>query len=414
VSRIDELIAELCPDGVPHLAVGDVGTFLSGLGGKTKADFSEGNARFVSYRNVYNNLAVDQTANDFVRVQDGEQQNELRLGDVLFTGSSETPDDVGMSSVVLEPPQEPLYLNSFCFCLRLADPSLLMPDYSKYIFRSARVRQEIAKTASGVTRFNISKGRFARITIPVPPREVQRETVRVLDAFTELEAELEAELEGRRRQYEYYRQLLVRQVRAETVELSTLGEWWGGMTPSKSNPGYWDSGDVPWLASLDVSDPSGNEIRGRVTALALKETSLRVVPAPSVAVVMRSNILRRRLPIGLVEVDTTLNQDMRALVPRDGVDARYVYQALRAASERIRSACVRTDGSMAAVDSRSFSSWQIPLPSLGEQRQIAAQLDKFDALVNDLSSGLPAELVARRKQYEYYRDRLLTFKEAVA
>ena len=110
----------------------------------------------------------------------------------------------------------------------------------------------------------------------------------------------------------------------------------------------------------------------------------------------------------------TLNQDMRALVPREGVDARFVYQALRADSERIRRECVRTDGSMAAVDSTSFFSWQIPLPSLDEQRRIAARLDAFDALVNDLSAGLAAELAARRKQYEYYRDRLLTFKEAAA
>jgi type I restriction enzyme S subunit len=129
---------------------------------------------------------------------------------------------------------------------------------------------------------------------------------------------------------------------------------------------------------------------------------------------MRSNILRRRLPIGLIEVDTTLNQDMRALIPRDGVDARYVYQALCTASEGIRRECVRTDGSMAAVDSMSFFSWRIPLPPLAEQERIAEILDKFDALVNDLSSGLPAELAARRKQYEHYRDRLLTFKEAVA
>src|SRR6201999_2882865 len=131
---------------------------------------------------------------------------------------------------------------------------------------------------------------------------------------------------------------------------------------------------------------------------------------PSVAVVMRSNILRRVLPIGLIKVDTTVNQDMRLLIPRNGVDAEYVYQALRADSERIRSACVRTDGSMAAVDSRGLFGWGIPLPSLDEQRRVALALRHFDTLVNDLSIGLPAEIAARRKQYEYYRDRLLTFE----
>ena len=144
----------------------------------------------------------------------------------------------------------------------------------------------------------------------------------------------------------------------------------------------------------------------------LSETSLRLVPAPSVAVVMRSNILRRTFPIGLVKVDTTVNQDMRVLVPREGVDAEYVFQVLRADAERIRSACVRTDGSMAAVDSQGFFGWEIPLPSLAEQRRVAKKLRHFDALVNDLSIGLPAEIAARRQQYEYYRDMLLTFEEA--
>ena len=162
---------------------------------------------------------------------------------------------------------------------------------------------------------------------------------------------------------------------------------------------------------MDVSE-SGSDVRGRITPAALQETPLRIVDAPSVVVVMRSNILRRRLPVGLVARPTTVNQDVRALVPRDGVDAEYVYQFLQAESESIRAACVRTDGSMAAVDSKSFFVRQIPLPSLAEQRQVAADLRAFDALVNDVSVGLPAELTARRQQYEYYRDQLLAFEEA--
>lgn len=165
---------------------------------------------------------------------------------------------------------------------------------------------------------------------------------------------------------------------------------------------------------MDVSDTTTDEIRGRVTERALEETSLKIVPARSVAVVMRSNILRRTLPIGLVKVDTTVNQDLRVLVPREGVDAEYVFQVLRADSERIRGACVRTDGSMAAMSSQRFFAWEIPLPDLVEQRSIAEQLRSFDLLVNDLSIGLPAEIKARQAQYEYYRNKLLTFEELAA
>jgi type I restriction enzyme S subunit len=283
------------------------------------------------------------------------------------------------------------------------------PYFLTYYFKTIQV------IGNGTIVKGITNSALEGIRIPVPPLEVQREIVRILDQFTQLEAELEAELEARRRQYEHYRRLLLHRVKdAESVPLASLGKWQGGATPSKANLAYWTGGDIPWLASMDVSDESTDEIRGRVTSLALKESSLRVIPATSIAVVMRSNILRRTLPIGLINVDTTVNQDIRALVAREGVDVEYVYQALRADSEDIRGSCVRTDGSMAAVDSKAFFAWQILLPPLDEQRRVASELRAFDQLVNDLEIGLPAELTARRKQYEYYRDKLLTFEEAAA
>ncbi|HMW19330.1 MAG TPA: restriction endonuclease subunit S, partial [Accumulibacter sp.] len=190
MSKIDRLIAELCPKGVEFKPLEELGATYGGLTGKSKVDFSAGNARFVSYKNIFNNLAVDLEANDFVRVGVGESQNFLALGDVIFTGSSETPDEVGMSSVVAAKPSEAIYLNSFCFGYRFNDDALLLPGFSKYIFRSDVVRQQIVLSASGVTRFNISKKRFLKTRIPVPPLEVQREIVKVLDTFTELEAEL--------------------------------------------------------------------------------------------------------------------------------------------------------------------------------------------------------------------------------
>ncbi|HHW4673312.1 MAG TPA: restriction endonuclease subunit S, partial [Xylella fastidiosa subsp. pauca] len=209
MSRIDELIAALCPEGVGFKMLEELGATYGGLTGKSKADFSAGNARFVSYKNIFNNLAVNLDANDFVKVGSGENQNFLVLGDVLFTGSSETPDEVGMSSVVIEKPSEAIYLNSFCFGYRFNNDALLLPTFSKYLFRSYFVRQQIVMCASGVTRFNISKKRFLKVCIPIPPTAIQYEIVKVLDTFTTLEAELEAELEARRRQYQYYRDALL-------------------------------------------------------------------------------------------------------------------------------------------------------------------------------------------------------------
>jgi type I restriction enzyme, S subunit len=201
MNRIEELIDQLCPEGVEFKELDDLGYFYGGLTGKSKIDFQKGNAKYASYMNVFSNIALKTDINDFVRVGEKENQNKIEYGDVLFTGSSETPDECGMSSVLTRKIIEPLYLNSFCFGFRLNNVNLFLPDFLKYLFRDDNIRKQIGQTASGVTRFNVSKKRFAKISIPVPPIEVQLEIVNILDKFTQLEAELEA----RRKQYEYYR-----------------------------------------------------------------------------------------------------------------------------------------------------------------------------------------------------------------
>jgi type I restriction enzyme S subunit len=209
VSKIDELIREYCPQGVEFKSIEELGDLHGGITGKSKEDFKDGNARFISYMNVFSNMSTDVLRDDFVKIGDTERQRKLEKSDVLFTGSSENPEECGMSSVILEEPIEPLYLNSFSFFFRLKDTSIFLPGFLKYLFRDSGIRKQINQTASGVTRFNISKKRFVKIEIPVPPLEVQKEIVKILDTFTQLEAELSAELEARKAQYEHYRNELL-------------------------------------------------------------------------------------------------------------------------------------------------------------------------------------------------------------
>ena len=193
--------------------LGNLGTIFGGLSGKSKADFLEGNARFVSYVNVLNNIAVDVTAENFVRVEPGERQHALQRGDVLFTGSSETPEEVAMSSVVTAELDEPLYLNSFTIGYRLSDPTVFDPEFTKHLFRSRQIRTQLVRTASGVTRFNVSKVRLARVEVPIPSLAEQRHIAGVLDSFealvNDVRVGLPAELAARRRQYEFYRDRLL-------------------------------------------------------------------------------------------------------------------------------------------------------------------------------------------------------------
>ena len=136
-----------------------------------------------------------------MKISDGEKQHTIEYGDILFTGSSETPDECGMSSVLCDKTSEKLYLNSFSFGYRFFDNTLFEPEFTKYLFRSSELRKQIIKSASGVTRFNVSKERMKKVKIPLPPIEVQKEIAHILDSFTELTA--------RRKQYEYYRDALL-------------------------------------------------------------------------------------------------------------------------------------------------------------------------------------------------------------
>ncbi|WP_051217719.1 restriction endonuclease subunit S [Nocardioides insulae] len=191
----------------------DVGTLYNGLTGKSKADFQNGNARFVTYVNVFNNLEAELTPETRVRVGSAERQNRVRFGDVLFTASSESTDEVGMASGVTSEPPEPLYLNSFCFGFRPHDPEELTPGFAKHLFRSAGIRRQIMKSANGVTRINISKERFRKITIPVPDLDEQLRLAELLDRFesltNDLSSGLPAEIAARRKQYEHYRDQLL-------------------------------------------------------------------------------------------------------------------------------------------------------------------------------------------------------------
>ena len=209
MSKLEKLIQQYCPDGVEWKPLGELGDFYSGLSGKTKSDFTGGNEKFITYVNVFNNPSLKTDVPEKVKIAEGERQNTIQYGDILFTGSSETPDECGMSSVLTHKTEEKLYLNSFCFGFRFYNLYDKCPSFMKYLFRSTNIRKAICKTANGVTRYNISKKEFAKIEIPMIPLPVQEEIVRVLDAFTELQAELQAELQKRKQQYNFYRDNLL-------------------------------------------------------------------------------------------------------------------------------------------------------------------------------------------------------------
>ncbi|MDK9340437.1 restriction endonuclease subunit S [Propionibacterium freudenreichii] len=195
------------------------------------------------------------------------------------------------------------------------------------------------------------------------------------------------------------------------VTLSEIGTWYGGGTPDKSIVSYWENGTIPWISPKDMRSTLIEDTQDHITTKALRGSSAKLVPANSIAIVFRSSILEHTLPMSRTSVPAALNQDMKAVQPKSDIDPRYLHYALLSSQEKLLRGARKRGGSVTSLDSKKFFKFKIPLPPLEEQNLLAVTIDSFDALVNDLSSGLPAELNARRQQYEYYRDKLLTFKE---
>ena len=179
---------------VPHLrfpefteewkntSLGKIGKTFNGLTGKSGSDFGQG-FPYITYKSIFDNSKIDISRVEYVEITDVERkketQNKVQYGDVFFTTSSETPDEVGMSSVLLDEIKD-CYLNSFCFGYRLNSLSKTVPEYMRFYLRSQTIRKKMFVLAQGSTRFNISKSEVMGMSINIPEIEEQRKIANLL------------------------------------------------------------------------------------------------------------------------------------------------------------------------------------------------------------------------------------------
>ena len=413
MSRIDDLIRDLCPDGVEYRTIGSLGQWRGGgTPSKSRPEFWEnGTIPWVSPKDM-GSYELASTQDKITLQATRESSANLVPGPSLAV--------VSRSSIL----QHTLPVSIVPFEASFnQDTKTLTPHknvnlhYAAHVLR-AHANSILATTSKrGGSVNSLILPKFLEYKVPIPPLPIQEEIVRTLSNFahlaTRLEMELKAELEARQQQYTHYRRLLIAKASqdAPLVSLHDLGTWHGGITPSKKRAEFWNSPDIHWLTPKDMSSETVTSTIDHVSYQALTETPLKHLPENCVAFVFRSNILRRKLPIAIIQPRVTLNQDMRALVTHNDISANYVAEVCLAQQDLLRSRFVRTDGSMAAVESKALFNHEIPVPSPRKQAQIADQLAAFRSIYTDLTSSLPTEIEARRKQYEYYRDRLLTFPE---
>ena len=416
MSKLDKLIKELCPNGVEYKKLGELGTLYNGLTGKNKNDFIEGNQKYITYVNVFNNISIDIETQDKVKIDRNEKQNKVEYGDVIFTASSENIEDVGMTSVLTNLIEEDLYLNSFCFGFRFST-DIMLPSFSKYLFRSENLRKQIRKTANGVTRYNISKEKIKEILVPILPLKIQEEIVRILDDYTksveELKEKLNKELIARKKQYSWYRDYLLKfENKVKIVKLGELFEFKNGINKEKSSFGK----GTPIINYVNVYKKNKiyfEDLQGLVEATDDELIRYKV---------KRGDVFFTRTSETIEEIGFTsvLLEDiencvfsgflLRARPLTDLLLPEYCAYCFSTSS--MRNAIIRksTYTTRALINGTSLSQIEIPLPPLEVQKRIVEVLDNFEKICNDLNIGLPAEIEARQKQYEFYRNYLLTFK----
>lgn len=419
MTHIEQLIKDLCPNGVPYKTFAELGSFYGGLSGKSKSDFQDGNAKYITYLNIGNNPALRLDILETVKVGPNEKQNDVRYGDALFTGSSETPDECAMSSVLTEHPTEKIYLNSFCFGFRFNSLDGICPAFYKHYFRSTQFRQAVRRTANGTTRFNVSKKEFAKLSIPIPPMEIQERIVALLDRYSALAAELQAELQLRRKQYEHYRtRLLTPHSDTNSADNSddcnwvwkTLGEigtFQRGNGLQKKDFTEEGTGCIHYGQIYTKLGTFCHEPITRVPdELAAKLA--KVYPGNLVIACTSENVEDCCKAVAWLGEETIVTGG-HAAVFRHNENPKYMAYAFQ--SEIFQTQKNKFAKGVKVIDIKidELAKIKIPLPSLEEQARIVDILDKFEALTTSLSEGIPAEQAAQQKRYEYFRDLLLTF-----
>ena len=401
MSRLDELIAELCPNGVEYLKLKDVAEVLNGYAFKSKQYVDKG-IRVIRISDVQKGRISDKDVKYYPEASKKEiERYMLNDGDIVVSLTGDVGRVAQIQDVHL-----PAALNQRVACLR-GHTGKVLNRYLFHLLDQVSFESDAIQAGRGSAQKNLSTVWLGNYLIPIPPIEVQEEIVRILDTFTSLTAELTAELTARRKQYEYYRDFLLTFGNNPDIKWMTLGEigpvcMCKRIMKAETSP----VGDVPFfkIGTLGkepdafISQEKYDEYRkafsfpkkGDILISAAGTIGRTVIYDGKPAYFQDSNI---------VWID---NDESKVL-------NKYLYYCYA-----MKPWSISTGGTIARLYNDNISKAKIPVPPLEEQERIVAILDRFDALCNDLTSGIPAEIEARQKQYEYYRDKLLSFKEVTA
>lgn len=393
MKNLETLIQELCPDGVEFVKLGDI------------LDYEQPTKYIVKCKDYQNEGMPVLTAGQTFILGYTDETNGI------FEASKENP------VIIFDDFTTSFHWVDFNFKVKSSAMKMLrVLSEREVLFRFVYYAMKCIKYQSlEHSRQWISK--YSQIEIPLPPIEVQTEIVRILDKFTSLEAELEAELKAeldcRKRQYEYYcvKLLSFENVGGQEVEwkkMSEVGTFIRGKRFVRTD--IVEEG-VPCIHYGDIYTYYGLTATKAKTYLKPEKAEKMKFASKNDVVIVGAGENNMDIGVGVAWLsDEEVAIHDACYIFKSKMNPRFVSHYLRGSNYHLQIRKYVCEGKICSISSKSIGLSLIPVPSLQEQERIATILDRFESLTTSLQSGLPAEIAARRQQYENYRDKLLTFK----
>ena len=389
MNRINELIKEYCPDGVPFQKIKDVYTRVKGT------PITAGKMKEIACDNGEIRIFAGGKTIIDAHEKDIPKANITRVPAVLVQSR-------GVIDVVYY--DKPFTFKNEMWAYTSKD--IVSVKFLYYVLKNSI--QTFRDAASGMGSLpQISLKVTEEFMLPVPPLEVQREIVHILDSFTLLTAELTAELTARKKQYNFYRDTLIqKEHKSKKVKLNTICEIYDG---THQTPKYTNSG-IPFVSVENIDDLYGTQKFISPEAYAKYKIKPRI-----------GDVFMTRITAGVIGKCTVVDRDddlayyvsLALLRPNaDILDSKYLKYYLESGWGRKElSKWILWDATPTKINKDDIGRVLISVPPLDTQKRLVQVIEYFDAICTDLNIGLPAEIEARQKQYEYYRDLLLTFAE---
>ena len=405
MSKLDDLIQKLCPDGVEYKKLGEIATVLRGASPRPIKKYITDDPDGVNWIKIGDVPAGSKyitKSEEKITKEGAEKSRYVRRGDFILSNSMSfgRPYILAIDGCIHDG-----WLSIANF------EDVFISDYLYYLLSSTAVQQEMKKRASfGGAVQNLNADIVKALDLPIPPLDVQREIVRILDNFTNLTAELTAELTARKTQYGYYRDKLL--TPKDDVVVETLG-----------NICRFVRGPFGGALKKEIFKPTGYAVYEQQHAIYRKlefryyidkqkyEELKRFAVHPGEMIVSCSGTIGKTFVIPENAPEGVINQALLKLTPTSRINVFYLQYFFDNTISKIMNGVARGGAIKNVPSVEELKAIKIPIPTLEVQQRLVEVLDNFEKICSDLNIGLPAEIEARQKQYEYYRDKLLTFAE---